>query len=131
MKIIFWIVFLFLALAVILFAIANRGPVTVSLDPFPVTFEKPLYLVALGAAFIGVLGTGLGVARAGWRARRRARRAEKRAAQAESELARLRGEAAAPDRPPPDQPPPDQPPPDQQRAVEDRRPPPARAIDLT
>ncbi|MCH8113284.1 MAG: hypothetical protein IH905_15250, partial [Proteobacteria bacterium] len=37
------------------------------------------------------------------------------------EVARLRGEAAAPDQPPPDQP----------KAVEDRRPPPAAAIDIT
>ena len=116
MKIFFSIIFFFLALAVILFAIANRGPVTVNLDPFPVKFAAPLYLVALGAVFVGIVGTGLGVARAGWRARQRARRAEKRAAHAESELARLRGEAAAPEQP---------------KAVEDRRAPPAAAIDIT
>lgn len=116
MKIFFWIVFFFLALAVVLFAIANRGAVTVSLDPFPVAFAAPLYLVALGAALIGILGTGLGVMRGSWRARRRVRRAEKRAAHVESELARLRGEAAAPD---------------QQKSVEDRRPPPTAAIDIT
>lgn len=121
MKIFFWIVFLVMALAVILFAIANRGAVTVSLDPFPVAFAAPLYLVALGAAFIGIVGAGLGVAGAGWRARQRARRAEKRAAHAESELARLRGEAAAPD----------QAPSDQSKAVEDRRPAPTAAIDIT
>ena len=96
MKIFFWIIFFLLAVAVIVFAIANRETVTVSLDPFPVAFAAPLYLVALGAAFIGIVGTGLSVARAGWRSRQRARKAEKRAAHAEGELARLRGEAAAP-----------------------------------
>lgn len=121
MKIFFWIVFLALALAVILFAIANRGAVTVSLDPFPVEFSAPLYLVALGAAFIGIVGSGLGVARGAWRSRQRARKAEKRAAHAESELAQLRGEAAAPGQPPSGQP----------KVVEDRRPPTAAAIDIT
>lgn len=115
MKIFFWIVFLLLALAVILFAVANRGQVTVSFDPFPVAFVAPLYLVALGAALAGIVGAWLGVARAGWRARRRARKAERRADHAESELARLRGEAAVPDPP---------------KAVEDRRPPPAAEIDI-
>ncbi len=114
MKIFFWIIFFVLALAVILFAIANRGSVTVSLDPFPVDFTAPLYLVALGSALIGILGAGLGVTRSGWRARQRVRRAEKRAAHAEGELARLRGEAIAPSQP---------------KAVEDRPRPPAPAID--
>lgn len=116
MKIFFWIIFLLLALAVILFAIANRGPVMVSLDPFPARFTAPLYLVVLAAAFVGIVGAGLGVVRTGWRARQRARRAEKRAAHAEGELARLRGELAAPDQP---------------KAVEKRRPPPPTAIDIT
>ena len=116
MKIFFWIIFFVLAVAVIVFAIANRETVTVSLDPFPVAFAAPLYLVALGAAFIGIVGTGLGVARAGWRARQRARKAEKRAAHAEGELARLRGEAAAPAPP---------------KAIEEHQAPPAAAIDIT
>ncbi len=116
MKIFFWIIFFVLAVAIIVFAIANRGTVTVSLDPFPVAFAAPLYLVALGAAFIGIVGTGLGVARAGWRARQRARKAEKRAAHAEGELARLRGEAAAPEPP---------------KAIEEHQAPPSAAIDIT
>ena len=116
MKIVSWIFFLLLALAVILFAIANRGEVNVSFDPFPVAFAAPLYVVVLGAAFIGIAGAALGVARSGWRARRRVRKAEKRTAHAEAELARLRGEAAAPDRP---------------KAVEEQRPPAVTAIDIT
>lgn len=114
MKIFFWIIFFILALAVILFAIANRGSVTVSLDPLPVDFTAPLYLVALGSALIGIVGAGLGVTRNGWRARQRVRRAEKRAAHAEGELARLRGEAIAPSQP---------------KAVEERLRPPTAAID--
>ena len=116
MKIFFWIIFFLLAVAIIVFAIANRGTVTVSRDPCPVAFAAPLYLVALGAAFIGIVGTGLGVARAGWRARQRARKAEKRAAHAEGELARLRGEAAAPEPP---------------KAIVEQQAPPAAAIDIT
>ena len=96
MKIFFWIIFILLALVAILFAVANRGSVEVSLDPFPVVFEAPLYLVVLAAVLLGIVGAALGVSRAAWRARRRVRRAEKRAKQAEADLARLRADAAAP-----------------------------------
>ena len=99
MKILYWIIFIVSALVAILFAIANRGSVAVSLDPFPVAFEAPLYLVVLAAAFVGLIGAALGVSRAAWRARQRVRRAEKRAKHAEIELARLRADAAAPPKP--------------------------------
>lgn len=43
-----------------LFAVANRGAVTVSLDPLPPadpawTFQLPLYLVIFAAMFAGIL----------------------------------------------------------------------------
>ena len=76
-------------IAVVAFAIANRAPVAVSLDPFPFAFELPLYVVAVGAL---VVGLGAGAAAAwfdGRKARRLARVRKVRLAALEHELARL------------------------------------------
>lgn len=95
-KLLAWIVLLPLAAAVVLFAVANRGWVTISFDPF--SAEAPAYSVAapmflpLFIAFIaGILIGGLAV----WRGRLRAQMAAHRA---ERELARLRAEKAAAER---------------------------------
>ena len=45
--------------AIIVFAIANRGPVDVSFAPFPGSVEVPLYGVALLFLFLGVLAGGI------------------------------------------------------------------------
>ena len=80
-----------IAAAVIIFAIANRAPVTVSFDPVsreaPIfALAMPLYLLVLIAIGLGVVAGGLGA----WLAQgrhRKAERAHRREAQA------LRGEA--------------------------------------
>ena len=76
MKILRWTLFAVIAVAVLAFAIANRGPVTVSLDPLPWAVEAPLYLVVLGGLVAAALGGALTAARL----RRRARRAERQMA---------------------------------------------------
>ncbi len=68
-----------LSLLVVLLAIANRGPVRLSLDPFsadaPVlSYEVPLFLVLFGAVMIGVILGGV----AAWLGQSRHRRAERR-----------------------------------------------------
>ncbi len=76
-------------IAVVAFAIANRAPVAVSLDPFPFAFELPLYVVAVGAL---VVGLGAGAAAAwfhGRKARRLGRTRKTRVAVLEHELGRL------------------------------------------
>ncbi|KAA2237905.1 lipopolysaccharide assembly protein LapA domain-containing protein [Salinarimonas soli] len=74
-----------LSLIVVLLAIANRGPVRLSLDPFSadapmLSYELPLFLVLFGAVMLGVLIGGIaswlgqsGHRRAGRRYRREAR----------------------------------------------------------
>lgn len=66
-----------LALALIV-AIANRGSVTLSIDPFSATspviaFELPLYLLIFAALLIGVLigGSSAWVGQMGWRKKAR------------------------------------------------------------
>ena len=88
-----------IVLAGLYFAEANRGPVRVSLNPFPggegsnLGFEAPLFLIVFAAVALGVV---LG-AFASWMRhvaiRRSAKLARAEAAKAQSELARLRGEA--------------------------------------
>jgi uncharacterized integral membrane protein len=61
---------------VILFAVVNRDPVSVNFWPLPWVANLPLYVVAFGAFFLGVLAGGTAVWRGGVRKRRRARQKE-------------------------------------------------------
>lgn len=80
-----------IAILVVLLAVANRGPVTLSLDPFSragpeISFTLPLFAALFAALMLGVLIGGV----ASWTAQakhRRARRSYKR------EVRHLRTEA--------------------------------------
>jgi uncharacterized integral membrane protein len=61
------------AVVAVIFALANRAPVTISLSPLPVMVELPLYLLVLGALAVGVAAGGM----ASWIAAGRRRRAER------------------------------------------------------
>jgi len=92
-----------LALAIVAFAVANRQPVTISLDPFasgPDTAAfairpLPLFVVLMGVLILGVLIGGLAgwLRHGGWR--RTAKRLEREAAQLRAELAAHRRAAGA------------------------------------
>ncbi len=75
---------------VIAFAIANRGPVEVSLDPLPFIFEAPLYLVAMGGLAVGFAVGAVAAWLAGHDARRRWRIGKARIASLENEMSRMR-----------------------------------------
>jgi len=84
-----WIAGLVVGVGVVAFAIANRAPVPVSLDPLPFAFEAPLFLVAFAG---GVLGFAIGATAvwlAGHKWRRLARRRAGRIEALEREVARL------------------------------------------
>lgn len=87
------------AIVVVLLAVANRGPVTISLDPFSggapeFSATVPLYAALFGAVALGVLVGGM----AAWLAQakhRRARREQQREAQRlRAETERLRARSA-------------------------------------
>ena len=71
---------------VIAFAIANRGPAVVSLDPLPYVFEVPLYLVAIGGLAVGFTVGAIAAWLAGHGVRRRLRIAKARVASLQGEL---------------------------------------------
>jgi len=88
-----WLVVVPFAIVLVLLAVANRGAVTVSLDPFSreapaLAFSLPLFIVLLLAVAVGVVigGTVVGVGRLRWRfrARRAEREAEKLSAENEA-----------------------------------------------
>ncbi|MGO4667238.1 LapA family protein [Bosea sp. 2YAB26] len=88
------------ALAIVLFSIANRGPVRVSLDPFSrdaptLAFDLPLFAVVLAAIAAGVLIGGLASWIAQGKHRKAARRNRREAEALRSEAQSLR--AAVPD----------------------------------
>ncbi len=75
---------------VIAFAIANRGPVEVSLDPLPYARDVPLYMVAMGGLAIGFAAGAVAAWLAGHSARRGLRLGRARIASLEGEISRLR-----------------------------------------
>ncbi len=100
MKRFLWIITVPLTLAAVIFAIANRAPVTLDLWPLVLQLEVPLFLVLLLSLLVGFLVGGLVVWFASARHRARARRAERRLAQMEEENRRLRAVVSAPRRDP-------------------------------
>ena len=87
-----WILTLPLSLIVIVFALSNRESVTINLWPFELTQPIPLFLILLGALFIGFI-TGGSIAWLAQSGKRRAgRRARREAKQLSDEVQRLRSE---------------------------------------
>jgi uncharacterized integral membrane protein len=91
-----------LGLAIVLFAVANRQRVTISLDPFSsdapaFTLALPLFIVILGMLIAGVIigGVASWLRQAHWRRRTRRLEAETRRLRAESEALRRDLQAAA------------------------------------
>jgi uncharacterized integral membrane protein len=92
-KLLRWLIVAPLGLLLVLLAVANRGAVTVSLDPFSreapaFAFSLPLFVVLLLAVALGVVigGVAVGVGRLRWRYRARTaeRNAEKLIAENEA-----------------------------------------------
>jgi uncharacterized integral membrane protein len=101
-KIVTLLILIPIALAIVLFAVANRAAVTVGFDPLaakPPMFSAslPLFLLLLMVLIVGVIVGGIAAWMRQSRWRRRARRlsAELKAAHAETETLRRQLEAAA------------------------------------
>jgi len=86
-KFLFWLLFLPFALVVVIFAVSNRGPISVDFWPLPFSQEIPLYLLSLGTLafgfFFGALLTWLQVAK--WRVIAMSRKKDTDYAEAEIE----------------------------------------------
>lgn len=70
MKPLYRLAFVPAALAVVVFALANRQPVTLDLWPLPFAVDLPVYLAMLGALALGLL-VGTSVQRVSGAGRRR------------------------------------------------------------
>jgi uncharacterized integral membrane protein len=100
-KLIAAVILIPLAILIVMFAVANRASVPVSLDPFSstapaLTLHVPLFLLLLIALILGVLAGGVAAWLRQSKWRRAARRLERelRVARAEAEDARRRLAAA-------------------------------------
>lgn len=83
-KLLRWLILVPLAVVLVLLAVANRTPVTLSLDPFSretpaFAFTLPLFVALFAAIVLGVVigGFAVGIGRIRWRYR--ARKAEREA----------------------------------------------------
>jgi uncharacterized integral membrane protein len=89
-------------LAIVLFAVGNRAPVTIAFDPFAAeppmfAFPVPLFLLVLLVLIAGVIlgGVSAWMRQSRWRRRARRLSAELKAARAENEKLRRQLDAAA------------------------------------
>lgn len=94
------LVFVPLALIILFFAMANRSPVHVSLDPFVTdgsgpAFDSPLYIVVLIAMALGVMAGGFSTWVSHLPVRRAARVARTEAKKTRAEIEKLRHQALA------------------------------------
>ena len=89
-----WLLLAPLAVLMIAFAVANRGPVEIRLDPLPFTIDAPLFAFAYLCVFLGLLCGGLAAWLAGarWRRLARARGRELARVAAEREQGAGRGQ---------------------------------------
>ena len=90
MRILAWAIAGAVAVIVIAFAVANRGPVTISVAPLPYKLDIPMWALAVGALVVGFLTGALVRWLLDHRVRRMARRGRRRARVLEEELAGAR-----------------------------------------
>lgn len=90
-----------IAIAVVLLAVANRAPVTLSFDPFTrggppeISATLPLFVVLFAAVGIGILAGGVGAWLTGGKHRRARRMSSREIARLKLEAERLRTNVAA------------------------------------
>ena len=58
MRLISWILMLGIAVAAVVFAVSNRGPVSLDFWPLPFGIDVPTYLTVLGGLFVGFVVGG-------------------------------------------------------------------------
>ncbi len=92
------LVFVPLAILIVSFSVANRAPVTVSLDPFggagsALSMDAPLFLLLFAAAVLGAIAGGVGSWASRSAHRKAARLAERELAAKREEVERLRKDA--------------------------------------
>jgi putative membrane protein len=87
LKLLRWVLIGLVALILVVFAVANRDTITLTLWPMPVALDAPVYLVVLLTLLIGFLLGELVAWMYGARWRREARRSARRVTELERELA--------------------------------------------
>ena len=90
MRLITWIIGITVALVSVLFAVSNRGPVSITMWPFPFAVDLGLYAVVLTSVFAGFLVGALTTWVAAGKHRRRVRRQRAEIRALETELDGLR-----------------------------------------
>ena len=90
MRILAWVIAAVVALVVIAFAVANRGPVEISVEPLPYRLDIPMWALAVGALVVGFLSGALVRWLLDHKVRRLARRGRRRTRALEQELAGAR-----------------------------------------
>ncbi len=96
-----WILTLPLIIVAVVFAVANRQPISLDLWPFELTPVIPLSAALLASLVLGLLVGGLAAWLSAGQTRKRAREERRRADEIEREIAQLRRERNGTDNGPP------------------------------
>lgn len=94
MRLLFWVLVIFVAIVLAIFAVSNREAVAIGLWPLPWFVDLPLYLAILGALLLGFLAGALSAWIGARRGRRELRRRGRRIAALERELAATQAQLA-------------------------------------
>jgi len=92
MRVLFRLAMLAVAIVLAVFAVSNRGTISLGLWPVPDVVELPLYLIILACLLVGFLAGELAAWMAGRHWRREVRRSARRIASLERDLAAVRAE---------------------------------------
>ena len=90
MRVLAWVIAAVTAIVVIAFAVANRGPMSVNVQPLPYRLDIPVWTLAVGALAVGFLTGALVRWLLDHKLRRTARQGRRRTRALEQELARVR-----------------------------------------
>ncbi len=90
MKNLSWIILFPLAVVLIVFAVSNRGPVSVDLWPLSLVIDIPLFVLMFAALLAGIIWGGVATWRAARGSRKLSRSRAKDVSQQEIEINRLK-----------------------------------------
>ena len=95
MKVLFWLLYLPLLVAMATFAAVNRHDIEINLDPLPFGLTVPVFAIVLSAILLGLIVGGFSAWISGRQWRRTARKLGRHNVLLETEIASLREKADA------------------------------------
>ena len=85
-----WAIFTIITAASVVLAVANREEVTITLFPFPISIDLPLYQLIILILLVGILLGGLAMSSSVYKWRKIAKQSDKKTKELEREISDMR-----------------------------------------